>query len=201
MSYQESFVALDLEHSGFGSTSRILEIAAVTFEHGEIVKSYSQLVCPADLDWNDERLQKAFAVNGLSREMLEGQPTFEQILPDLVVELSHPVWVAHNMDHDYSNIRKEFERLGRTLVPPPMLICTMKLARKLNATVDGNKLAEVATRYNVAQDGVAHRALADATMCGRVLTEMIKSGALPESEAAMEALTQRAHNAWQKKKR
>jgi hypothetical protein len=30
---------------------------------------------------------------------------------------------------------------------------------------------------------------------------MIKSGALPESEAAMEALTQRAHNAWQKKKR
>jgi DNA polymerase-3 subunit alpha (Gram-positive type) len=200
MSWQTSYVALDLESSGFGHHARILEIAAVTFEHGAIVKSYSQLVCPKDILWDDEHVQKAMAVSGLTREMLEGQPTFEQILPDLVVELAHPVWVAHNLDFDYSRIREEFERLGRTLAPPPMLICTMKLARKLNATADGNKLAEVASRYNVPQDE-HHRALADATTCGHILAEMIRSGALPESEAAMEALGQRAHNSWQKKNR
>jgi DNA polymerase-3 subunit epsilon len=201
MNYQESFVAIDVESSGFGRASRILEIAAVTFEHGAVVKAYSQLLCPPDLNWEDAHVVKALEVNHLTREMLEGKPSFAQVLPDLVMELAHPVWVAHNMDFDFARIREAFELLGRTLSPPPMLICTMKLARKLNATTDGNKLAEVAARYNVPGTDTTHRALEDALTCGHILLGMIRSGALPESEAAMEALGQRAHNSWQKKNR
>jgi DNA polymerase III epsilon subunit-like protein len=195
MSYTSSFLAIDVETTGFGRNARVLEIAAVAFENGLPVREYSQLLCPEGVDWNDSRVQEALLVNHLTYADLEGKPTFAQILPDLMVALAHPVWVAHNFSFDFLQVQQEFARAGRSLEAPPLTICTRRLAAYLSHEIKGNKLHEVAARYGVAQEG-AHRAAVDARVCGYILYSMQKQGVLPADDAGIRELSRSADHSW-----
>jgi DNA polymerase III epsilon subunit-like protein len=196
--WSSSFVAIDTETSGFGPDARILEVAVVVFENGLPVHSFSRLICPPDLDW--EKSAEALSVNNLTKEALVGKPTFEETLPDLMVELAHPVWVAHNMPFDFQMLAQEWARLGRTLEPPPLLLCTCRLAAFLSPMAQGNKLHQVAARYGVVQDG-AHRAVVDAEVCGGIATSMVKQGKLPTDNDTMRMMMRQADVAWKRKGR
>jgi hypothetical protein len=172
----------------------------VVFEGGEPVHEWSQLLCPEDVDWNSTDVQRALEVNRIDRRDLLGKPTFRDVLPDLVLELSQPVWVAHNADFDMRMLRQELQRLGQPLQEPELLICTKNLAAKLNTGSGGNRLEEVATRYNVSID-LAHRAVADAKTCGRVLNAMLRHGGVPQEDNAMKELCKQAAVAWRGKRR
>lgn len=200
MSWHSSFVAIDTETTGFGPKARILEIAAITFEDGQPVHEYSQLLCPRDVNWNDEKVKEALSVNHLTLDQLLGKPTFEDILPDLALELAHSVWVAHNFDFDFVQVQQEFARAGRPLETPALPICTCRLAAYLSPMVQGNKLYQVAARYGVPQES-AHRAAVDARVCGHLLDRMKKQGRLPDDEAAMKELVLRADRAWKGRRR
>lgn len=189
--WTDSWAAFDTETSGVGTAARILEVGVVTFEGGQPVREWSQLICPPDVDWNDPKVQEALAVNKLTADLLHGRPTFEQILPDLLVELSHDVLVAHNADFDMRMIAQELQRLSRPALSPRLLICTLNLASHQRGQVKGNKLGDVAARYNVPQNG-AHRAVVDAATCGLVLTAMLRAGHVPGEDAAMSELTKTA---------
>jgi DNA polymerase-3 subunit epsilon len=196
----EPYVVLDVETSGFSHSSRILEIAAVTFARGEITRTFSQLLCPSGLDWEDEHLLKALESNHLTHEMLQDKPVFAEILPDLMSSLVCPVWVAHNLEFDLRMLRAEFERLDRQLVAPPLQICTMSLGSFLNTTDEGNGLEKVAARFQVAQPS-AHRAEVDATVCGRILAAMIERCRLPTDDLAMADLCRKAVAHWRSHRR
>lgn len=195
MSWHDSWVAFDVETTGFGSTARVLELAAITFENGVPVHEYSQLFCPEGVDWESEGVRGALEVNHIRREDLVGKPQFKDVLPDVMVELAHAVWVSHNMPFDFAQVRQEFERAGHPLAPPPLTICTCRLAAYLSPMVKGNKLYQVAARYGVAQES-AHRAAVDARVCGHLLDRMNKQGKLPPDDAAMKDLVGRAERAW-----
>ncbi len=200
MSWPDNFCALDLETSGLSSHARVLEVAVVSFEGGVPVRSFSQLLCPQGIDWGHAQVVGALSVNGLTREMLQGQPAFDAIEEALMSELAQPVLVGHNVAFDLRMLRYEFERLGKPLFLPltSLLLDTMELSAYLNEGEEGNKLAEVASRYKVVLEGDAHRALSDAMTCGHILSEMLRQGALPESEAALAVLSERAHLTWNK---
>ena len=184
--YEQSWSVFDTETSGFKKTSRILELGVVTFERGVVVRRWSSLFCPLDMDWNDTDVQSAFKVNGLSREQLEGQPRFEDVLPQLLVELDAPVWVAHNITFDERMLVQELNRCSAKYRAPEFRICTLDLARKYHPA-PGNKLAEVAPRFGVELNG-AHRAVADAEACGYILAAMVRGGHVPTDDAAMQRL-------------
>jgi DNA polymerase III epsilon subunit-like protein len=194
VSWKNSYISLDTETSGVGTSARILEVAVVVFENGAPVHTYSQLFCP-DIDYTEPKVAEALSVNKLRYDDLHGKPTFEQALPDLLVELAHPVWVAHNMDFDFRMLRQEFERLGRPLEPPPLRVCTMSLSSYLNPSVKGHKLGDVAGRCGVQQDG-AHRAAVDATVCGHILTVFDKNAHFPEDLATMAEICKKADVQW-----
>lgn len=199
MTWPDNWVSIDVESSGFSHHARVLEVAAVSFEGGVPVHSFCSLLCPSEIDWDHEHVAGALETNGLTRDMLEGQPCFAEILPALMSELAQPVIVAHNTAFDLRMLRGEFDRLGKQLIlPPTLLLDTMELSAFFNEGGGSNKLAEVAERYHVVPDGATHRALSDATMCGHILAEMLRQGLLPESEAAMAVLNQRAHLNWNK---
>lgn len=148
---------------------------------------------------NWEKAAEAFAVNKLSPEALQGAPTFACIMPSLMLELSHPVWVAHNTAFDSQMIRQELERLGRKLEDPPLLICTKELAAYLEPEAVGNKLFEVAARYGVQQED-AHRAQVDATVCGNILVAMLEQFPdLPRTIDGMRETCRKASAQWKKK--
>ena len=198
--WADGFVAFDTETTGLGATARIVEIACVTFEKGVPTHEWTQLLYPEDVDWDDVGVRKALEVNRIDPASLRGQPSFAQALGDILVELSHPIWVAHNADFDVRMLNQELQRLGRPALTPQFLVCTKNLASQLNNTTTGNRLADVACRYNVLQEG-AHRAAADAITCGRVLARMHEQGHLPSEDEAMKVLCARTSAQWKGKHR
>ena len=182
----ESFIAFDTETTGLYDDARVIDVAAVRFEKGKIVDHYWSLINPGDeVNWDDPGVQKAMAVNQLTREELKDAPSFEQVFAPLMAAFAQsPIWVAHNKAFDLRMIKAERMRLQQKLgkdladqVPKPaVVICTMLVDRILNPTKHHIKrnLASVCERRGVMPDS-AHRALVDAEACGKVLWQMVET--------------------------
>lgn len=196
----DGFLAFDTETTGLDASARILEVAVVVFENDEPIHEWSQLLCPENVDWNDEKVKSALEVNKLTPDMLRGRPTFEQVLPDLLLELSHDIWVAHNAEFDIRMINQELARMQRPALTPPLVVCTKNLAAHLSPSAKGNRLYEVAARYNVPQED-AHRAAVDAATCGRVLAAMLREGRVPREDSGLREMCKTAGAGWRNRRR
>jgi DNA polymerase-3 subunit epsilon len=193
MNYHDSFVAIDTETTGFGPEARILEVAVVTFEGGQVVNEWSRLLKPKNVDWGNSRVQEALAINHINVADLEGKPDFADIVMELQLELASALWVAHNAEFDLKMLNQELARLGHSALSPSMTACTLQLARYFdNARV--NKLGDVAGRYGVAQED-AHRAAVDARTAGNIFLAMHKVRNFPAEESAFRELLGQAEYA------
>lgn len=198
--WTDGWTAFDTETTGLGSSARVVEVACVTFERGVVVREWTQMLFPDDVNWDDEQVKKALEVNGLTREELVDKPRFKDIAGDLLVELSHPVLVAHNAEFDVRMLNQELQRLGHPALSTQLLICTKNLASHIANGAKGNRLHEVAARYGVKQSG-AHRAAVDAITCGNILQVMHTRGQLPREDPAMREYCELTNRAWNGKHR
>jgi DNA polymerase III epsilon subunit-like protein len=198
--WTDGFIAFDTETTGVDGQARIVEIAVVVFEGGRPIREWAQTLFPVGVDWGSTKVREALTVNKLTVAELQGKPTFEQVLPDLMLELSNDVLVAHNLAFDLRMVNQELGRLGRPKLTPKTSACTMSLAAMLDPAARSNKLGDVSARYGVTPKG-AHRAAADAEACGLILAAMLQKGQLPGDDASLGALSQRAEAAWRSRPR
>jgi DNA polymerase III epsilon subunit-like protein len=199
----DRYVAFDTETSGLGEDARIVEITLALFESRNDappapVDTWSQLLWPGDIAWDDAGVKRALEVNHLTREDLFDKPTFQLIFPELCQRFAAaPVWVAHNTEFDMRMLRQERLRLpGETakLVPrPEAVLDTMLLDLVLNEGYLKRRLDCVAPRWGVTLDG-AHRAAADAVCCGQILSAMLPK--LPETMDELRELQGGARKTW-----
>lgn len=196
----ECFVAFDTETTGLGPEARILEVAAVQFYKGKVVREWSRLLHPNGIEWEDEKVKQALAVNHLTFEMIMGNPLFEDIRCELLQELSEEVWVAHNTCFDIRMIEQEMSKLGECLeYKPELILDTVPLDYRFNpGQFLKRKLGDVCQRWGVVQDG-AHRAVADAKACGDILWKMVESGRLPTEPDKLLEFQREASLSWQHK--
>lgn len=148
-------VFLDIETTGMGpKQSRITEIGALRVENNQVVARYSQLI-------NPEQPIPAFITNmtGISNDMVWEAPTFKGIADDLELFLSDAIFVAHNVNFDYSFIQAEFARIGNAFSMDRM--CSARLSRKLYPEHRSHRLDKVIERLGISVEN-RHRALDDA---------------------------------------
>ena len=152
---EHSLVFLDLETTGATPTSdRITEIGLVEVANGEFTGSWSQLVNP------QSRIPPYIeSLTGITSAMVEHEPTFAQIAPQLFERLQGKVLVAHNARFDYGFLRNEFQRLG--LNYRARVLCTVKLSRALFPQHRRHNLDALIERHGLACNA-RHRALGDA---------------------------------------
>ena len=194
-----SFVAIDTETTGLGKDARIVEIGVVTFEDGKVAEEWSRLLRPEGVNWDDPNVKKAMEVNGIPLEELADKPTFSDVVGELLLQLSLDVWVAHNYEFDARMLRQEFTRTKYPPVEPLIGVCTKNLGAYLAPSAQHNKLADVASRYNVVQPG-AHRAVVDARVCGEVLLAMLQKKQLPEDDTEFSSFCKQADASWSKRR-
>jgi DNA polymerase-3 subunit epsilon len=160
-------VFIDVETTGgMAGSSRILEIGALRVEAGKVVASLNQVLDPEELvpGWITR-------LTGIEQSETVGQPTFAQVLPRLQELFSGAVFVAHNVDFDYSFFREEFRKLGEPFAMDKL--CTVRLSRALYPGHRSHRLDEVIARhgYQVAR---RHRAYDDAEVLHKFYHESLE---------------------------
>lgn len=150
------FVFLDIETTGGSpAAARITEIGALRVEDGQVVATFSQLV-------NPECRVPSFItrLTNISDEMLWDQPTFAGVADDLEYFLRDAIFIAHNVNFDYSFIKAEYTRRGGNFAMDRF--CTARLSRRLYPDQGRHNLDTVIAAHNIAVRN-RHRALDDAT--------------------------------------
>jgi DNA polymerase III subunit epsilon len=157
------FLVVDTETNGLGGDAcELTEIGAVLVGGGELHDRWSSLVrCNRPLGRGIQRF------TGITQEMLADAPGLETVLPPLAERMQGRVLVAHNAPFDRRVLRQAFGRIGLEWPNPPVL-CTAALARKLLPLQRRRGLGVLADALGIEVD-TAHRALADAETCARIL--------------------------------
>jgi len=157
--YQAFF---DVETTGLSPQmgDRICEVGIVVAQGDQIVETYTSLVNPLR-----PISPGAAAVNGLSDELLRGQPTFAEIADEVLRRLQGQVVVCHNAPFDLGFLQSELAYLGRAW-QPLRVIDTLQLARRYFRFAS-NSLSAIADALGIVVED-AHRALGDALTTYRV---------------------------------
>ncbi len=146
-----AFIVIDLETTGLNAmTDEIVEIGAVRLAADGLAEAeYTTLVKPSQ-----QVSPHITAITGISNEMLEDAPCFQEVLPALLDFCGEsPCIIAHNAQFD-----REFLRLW---LPPWPWLCTLELSRIAFPMIRRHSLSYLC-QYLEIENTAAHRALADA---------------------------------------
>ena len=149
-----AFVDIETTGSHF-DRDRITEIGIKTLANDQI-QVWEQLINPHTfIPQNIQRL------TGISPQMVENQPSFEQIARELKQELEGKIFIAHNARFDYGFIKASFKRIGIDF--KPKVLCTVKLSRLLFPDQSRHNLDTIIHAHGLSVSA-RHRALGDADL-------------------------------------
>ena len=167
--WETPFVVVDVETSGpTPKTNRIIDIACVLVQGGEITKEYHSLV-------NPHQFIPPYIVKmtGINYKMAFHAPELNDVLPNANEFFSMPgaVFVAHNAGFDWSFIAGSYLLLGSR---PPIMpkLCTIKIARRMIEKTQKKNLDALSQYFNVRVKN-RHRAYGDAYATALILIEML----------------------------
>jgi len=153
--FEYPVVFVDIETTG-GSyrNSRILEVAAIRYENGQVTDEFSTLINP------ETYIPASItSLTGIRAQDIVDAPVFADIAERFGEIMEGAVFIAHNVRFDYSFIKNEFAMIGTTF--HPRLLCTVRLSRALYSFEKGHSLAALIARYDIPFSS-RHRALDDA---------------------------------------
>ena len=167
MSFDEEFVAFDLETTGLSSVNdRIIEIGAVLIKNGQEVDRFQTFVDP-----QRELERKIVDLTGITDEMLVGAPLIEEVLPKFLEFVGDRILVAHNADFDTGFIRAECSR--QNLPYSFTTADTLILSQNLLSHLSKFKLDIVANALSLPEFN-HHRAADDALTCGMIMAKLMQ---------------------------
>ena len=119
------YAIVDIETTGgYAANNAITEVAIVLHDGNREVKRYETLVRP------DQPIPRYIqALTGITDEMVSDAPPFAEIAPIVHEWLKDAVFVAHNVNFDYSFVKHQLEACGLALQAKKL--CTVRLSRKL----------------------------------------------------------------------
>lgn len=158
----QTYVVVDLETTGMVSSfNRITEIGAVKIKGNQIIETFRTLLNPGrSIPLNIQQL------TGITPEMVKNAPRFEEVAEKFLEFTKGAIFVAHNVNFDYSFLQLEFQRLEQRFVRP--YICTKAGMKKYYPGNASYGLKNLSQQYNIALEN-HHRALSDAEAAAQLL--------------------------------
>ena len=98
------YAVVDIETTGgHASANGITEVAINIHDGNEIVESYTTLINPTQ-----PIPAHITALTGIDDDMLMNAPTFDEVALQIYQLLTNKVFVAHNVNFDYSFLKHHF---------------------------------------------------------------------------------------------
>lgn len=119
------YAIVDIETTGgYASAHGIIEISIQIFDGEKVVEQYETLVNP------DQPIPKYIqAFTGITNEMVTGAPRFEEVAEKVYTFLQGNIFVAHNVNFDYSFIKSHLDFYGYSFQAKKL--CTVRLSRQI----------------------------------------------------------------------
>jgi DNA polymerase-3 subunit epsilon len=162
------FIAFDTETTGtLPGVDRIIEIGAVRFVDGQVEAVYSTLVDP-----QIPIPSAASNVNGITDDMVVGQPKIDSLL-DSFAEFCGDDWlVAHNAAFDFGFLTADIQRL-EAKAPLGPILDTYAISKRVFPGLANYRLGTLVQHIQIEAAGF-HRAEADAVYCGQLFLRMME---------------------------
>lgn len=148
------YAVVDIETTGGSAKyNRITEIAIALFDGNAIVERFSSLVNPGVYIPS-----YITSLTGIDDEMVADAPLFRDMILYIQKILEGSVFVAHNVNFDYSFLKKEFELAGEKF--EMRKLCTVRLSRKIIPGLSSYALGNLCHHLGIINNA-RHRALGD----------------------------------------
>ena len=149
------YAVVDIETTGgHASANGITEVAINIHDGNKIVESYTTLINPKQSVPN-----YITALTGIDDDMLMDAPAFDDVALQIYELLSDKVFVAHNVNFDYSFLKHHLAAAGYDLQCKKL--CTVRLSRKLIPGKSSYSLGKLCTALQIPIQN-RHRAAGDA---------------------------------------
>lgn len=156
ISFSVQTTGLNIKPTAAGVQDRVIEIACTESVNGKITNRYYTLVNPEGAEISEG----ANAVHGLTPDMLEDEPTFAKIMPDLLAFIrgnthtAKPVlimqtsFVKHFLDYEIKRADPEFDGLGNKYI----IIDIRELNKDISNQVEHGILDDLCKKHKIDQE-------------------------------------------------
>ena len=160
------YAVVDIETTGsHASEHGITEIGIVVTDGSRVVEVYETLINPG------QPIPPFIQVlTGINNDMVATAPAFEEVAPQIFELLQDKVFVAHNVNFDYSFVQHHLRHAGFGL--NARKLCTVRLSRKVFPGLTGYSLGKLTRQLGVSMER-HHRAGADAKATAEILHRIL----------------------------
>ena len=151
---EQEYAIVDIETTGGNASgSRITEIAIIIHDGKKIIDRWESLINP-----QQDIPLAIFALTGINNETVRNAPIFDEISKKVLEMLTDRIFVAHNVNFDYSFVRHELEMSGFKWTAKKL--CTVRAARKIRPGLSSYSLGNLCQSLNIPLEN-RHRAGGD----------------------------------------
>lgn len=162
------YAIVDIETTGgYAANNDITELAIVLHDGNRIIDRFESLVKP-------EREIPYFiqVLTGITPAMVENAPSFSDLAPRIFELLSESVFIAHNVNFDYSFLKHHLSNAGFELAVNKL--CTVRLARKVFPGLGSYSLGKLCRHFGIIMEN-RHRAGGDADATVRLFEHILRN--------------------------
>ncbi|MEO5998204.1 MAG: exonuclease domain-containing protein [Chitinophagaceae bacterium] len=163
-----SFAIIDIETTGgYAGANGITEIAIILFDGMTIEAQYQTLINPGILIPS-----YISTLTGITNEMVKDAPRFEEVATHIFNLLQGRIFVAHNVNFDYSFVKHHLQLYGFELNSKKL--CTVRLSRKVFPGHLKYGLGSICRTLNIVLND-RHRAMGDATATATLFSRILQA--------------------------
>lgn len=173
---KQEYAVVDIETTGGNARySRITEIAIIIFDGKEVIDRWETLINP------EKNIPlPIFALTGIDNEMVRDAPIFDDVAKKIFEMLTDRIFVAHNVNFDYSFVRHQLEESGFKWTARKL--CTVRATRKIKPGLQSYSLGNLCRSLDIKLIN-QHRAGGDAAATTILLSKLFEwdsDGELPK---------------------
>ena len=163
------YAIVDIETTGgYAANNDITEVAIVLHDGVTVTGRFETLIQPVrPIPYFIQRL------TGISNEMVAAAPRFEEVAVQIQSLLEGKIFLAHNVNFDYSFLRHHLQEAGYEL--KTRKVCTVRLCRKVFPGLPSYSLGNLCRYFGIPILN-RHRAGGDADATTLLFEQMLRSG-------------------------
>lgn len=160
------YAIVDIETTGgHASANGITEVAICIHDGKKVVRRFETLV-------NPQRDIPVYisALTGITNDMVQHAPLFEDVAAEIFHLLKGQIFVAHNVNFDYSFLRYHLSAAGYEVNLNKL--CTVRLGRKIMPGLMSYSLGKFCSHLGI-QNNARHRAMGDAEATAQLFSILL----------------------------